>query len=70
MYERLYPSRYESRLYPKWYKRDEGGDDEVLVTVWLEAKDDSISISRDRHVTMVLQLPSLLDVSPVERIGV
>ena len=70
MYGRLYPSRYESRLYPSRYERDEGGDDEVLVTVRLETKDDSISGSRDRHVTMALQLPSLLDVSPVKRLGV
>ena len=47
MYRRLYPSRYENRLYLSQYKRDESGDDEVLVTVWLEAKDKSISGSRD-----------------------
>ena len=68
MYGRLYPSRYESRLYPSWYERDKGGDNEVLVTVRLETKNDSILGSRDRHVTMALQLPSLLDVSPVERV--
>ena len=51
MYERLYPSRYESRLYPKWYKRDEGGDDEVLVTVRLEAKDESRSIGINVGIT-------------------
>ena len=45
MYERLYPSRYE---------RDEGGNDKMLVTVWLEAKDESILGSRNRHVTMAL----------------
>ena len=38
MYKRLYPSRYKSRLYLSWYKRDEGGNNKVLVTVWLEAK--------------------------------
>ena len=57
MYGRLYPSRY---------KKDEGGNNKVLITVWLEAKNESISGSRDRHLTMALQLPSLLDVSPVE----
>ena len=36
IYERLYLSHYKSKLYPSWYKRDEGGDNEVLVTVWLE----------------------------------
>ena len=36
MYGRLYPSRYESRLYPSRYERDEGGDDEVLITVRFE----------------------------------
>ena len=39
------------RLYPSWYKRDKGGNNKVLVTVWLEvwfeAKDDSISGLRD-----------------------
>ena len=59
MYRRLYPSRYE---------RDEGGNDKMLVTVRLEAKDESISGSRDRHVTMALQLPSFLDLSPVKRV--
>ena len=47
MYKRLYPSWYKSRLYPSRYKEDEGGNNEMLVTVWLEAKDDSISGSRD-----------------------
>ena len=54
MYGRLYPSRYESRLYPSQYERNESGDDKVLITVWLEAKDDSILVSRDRHMTMAL----------------
>ena len=58
MYGRLYPSRYKSKLYPSRYKRDEGGDNNVLVTVWLEVKDDLILGSRDRHVTMALQLIS------------
>ena len=40
MYGRLYPSRYESRSYPSRYEGDEGGNDEMLVTVWLEAKND------------------------------
>ena len=66
IYERLYPSRYKSRLYPIRYKRNEGGNDEVLITVWLEAKDDLISRSCNRHVTMALQLSSLLDVSSVK----
>ena len=35
MYGRLYPSRYESKSCPSWYEGDE-----VLVTVWLEVKDD------------------------------
>ena len=68
MYGKLYPNRYESRLYPSRYERDEGGDNKVLVTVQLETKDDSILESHDRHVTMALQLPSLLDVSPVKRV--
>ena len=44
MYRRLYPSWYEGRLYPSRYKRDEDGNDEVLVTVWLKAKDELRSI--------------------------
>ena len=52
MYGRLYPSRYE---------KDEGGNNNVLVTVRLEAKDNSISGSRDRHVTMVLQYVKFLN---------
>ena len=40
MYGRLYPSRYESRSYPSRYEGDGGGNNEVLVTVRLEAKDD------------------------------
>ena len=35
MYRRLYPSRYE---------RDEGGNDKVLITVQLEAKNELRSI--------------------------
>ena len=35
------------RLYPSWYKRNKGGNNKVLVTVWLEANDDSISGSHD-----------------------
>ena len=44
------------RLYLSWYKRDEGGNDKVLITVWLEAKDELISGSRNRHVTMALHI--------------
>ena len=66
MYRRLYPSWCKSRLYPSRYKRDKGGNNEMLVTVGLEAKDESISGSRDRHVTIALQLPSLLNVSPIK----
>ena len=40
MYGRLYPSWYESRSYPSRYKGDGGGNNEMLVTVWLEVKDD------------------------------
>ena len=43
MYKRLYPNWYKSKLYPSRYKRDECGNNKVLVTieleVWLEAKD-------------------------------
>ena len=68
MYGRLYPSQYKGRLYLSWYKRDEGGDDKVLVTVRFKAKDDLILGLRDRYMTMILQLPSFLDVSPVKRV--
>ena len=51
MYGRLYPSRYE---------RDEGDNDKVLVMVQLEAKDESISESRDCYVTIILQLKKSL----------
>ena len=54
IYERLYPSRYESKLYSSRYKRDKGGDDNVLIMVWLEAKNDLILGLRDRYVTMAL----------------
>ena len=42
MYRRLYPSWCKSRLYPSRYEGDKGGNDEVLIMVWLEAKDDLI----------------------------
>ena len=54
IYGRLYPSRCKSRLYPSQYEKNEGGDNEVLITAQLEAKDKSILGSRDRHVTMAL----------------
>ena len=40
MYRRLYPSWYKSSSYPSRYERDEGGNNKVLITIWLEAKDD------------------------------
>ena len=53
MYDRLYPSRYE---------RNEGGNNKVLVTVWLEVKDELRLIGimwlldiKSDHVTMALQ---------------
>ena len=68
MYRRLYLSWYKSRLYSSRYKRDESDDNKVLITVWLEVKNDLILGLRDRNVTMALQLLSLLDVSLVKRI--
>ena len=36
------------RLYPDWYKRNKGGNNKVLITIWLniwlEAKDELKSI--------------------------
>ena len=40
MYRRLYSSWYESRSYSSQYDGEKGGNNKVLVTVWLEAKDD------------------------------
>ena len=52
MYRRLYPSRYESRLYPSQYKKDEDDNNKMLIMVWLEvwleAIDKLRSISRSR----------------------
>ena len=54
MYKRLYPNQYKSRLYLSWYERNEGGNNKILVTVQLEAKNESILGSYDHHVTIVL----------------
>ena len=59
------------RLHPSWYERGAGGNNKVLITIWLKAKDESRSILKsmsgsrncdtelelhDFHVTMALQL--------------
>ena len=36
MYRRLYSSWYKSKVYQSRYKGDEGGNDKLLVTVWLK----------------------------------
>ena len=74
MYKKLHPSRY---------KKDAGGNNEMLITVWLEAKDELRSIlrsmlrshnnnteseSHDLYAIMALQLSFFLDVNPVKYI--
>ena len=54
MYKRLYLSWYESKLYPSQYKSNKGGNDKMLVIVWLKAKDDLILRLCDFYVTIAL----------------